>query len=514
MAYLLEEIVRLSLSTLSLSVGFCLILTLLKVLQLYWKKKELIKIYESFPGPPSHWLYGHNHKIRQEEELNTLLSWSEKYSPVFTRWFGGFMPVLVITHPDFAKAVFGRGDPKGMTSYGPLVPWIGKGLLVLDGPKWFKHRRLLTPAFHYDVLKPYVTLISDSTKVMLDKWEQLIMQKKSVELFEHVSLMTLDSIMKCAFSCSSNCQVDNDLDYYVRAVYDLTYLVFQRYRCFFYHSDFLYRISPQGRRFHEACRLAHLHTDKIISERKKLLQDERELEKIQKKRYLDFLDILLCTKNENGDGLSDEDVRAEVDTFMFEGHDTTASGISWLLYCMALYPEHQQRCRKEIQEILGDRDTVQWEDLSKMSYTTMCIKESMRLYPPAPAVWRQLSKPITFIDGRSLPKDSLVSVNIYALHWNRSVWKDPEVFDPMRFSPENSSRRHSHAFLPFAAGSRNCIGQQFAMNEMKVALALTLLRFELSPDLAKPPKPIPQLVLKSQNGIHLFLRKLHGDHGN
>ncbi|KAH0618644.1 hypothetical protein JD844_018033 [Phrynosoma platyrhinos] len=99
--------------------------------------------------------------------------------------------------------------------------------------------------------------------------------------------------------------------------------------------------------------------EKVIEERKKSFREEGEIKKIQKRRYLDFLDILLSAKDENGVGLSKEDLRAEVDTFMFEGHDTTASGISWILYAMAQNPEHQQRCREEIKETLGDRDTVQ-----------------------------------------------------------------------------------------------------------------------------------------------------------
>ncbi|XP_010601174.2 cytochrome P450 4B1-like, partial [Fukomys damarensis] len=109
------------------------------------------------------------------------------------------------------------------------------------------------------------------------------------------------------------------------------------------------------------------------------------------------------TQDDSGIKLSDEDLRAEVDTFMFEGHDTTTSGISWFLYCMASQPEHQQRCREEVREILGDQDAFQWDDLGKMTYLTMCIKESFRLYPPVPQVYRQLSKPVDFVDGRSLP---------------------------------------------------------------------------------------------------------------
>ncbi|XP_063807362.1 cytochrome P450 4B1-like, partial [Pseudophryne corroboree] len=102
---------------------------------------------------------------------------------------------------------------------------------------------------------------------------------------------------------------------------------------------------------------------------------------------------------------------------------------------------------------------------------------------------------------------TVVSVNISCIHRNPAVWKDPEVFDPLRFTQENSSARHSHAFVPFAAGPRNCIGQNFAMNEMKVAVALTLNRFELSPDPSKPALKLPQLVLRSKNGIHVFLKK-------
>lgn len=485
----------------------CAGLLLLKATSLLYRWKKLRSAVRDFPGPPSHWLYGHVNQFRRDGfDLDRLMVWVKKYPNAFPLWIGKFVTSLIITNPEYAKAVFGRSDPKASTGYDFLVPWIGKGLLILSGNTWFQHRRLITPGFHYDVLKPYVKLISDSTNVMLDKWDPLCNKEESVELFQYVSLMTLDSIMKCAFSYNSNCQTDND-NSYTGAVYDLASLTQQRIRTFPYHSDLIYYLSPHGLRFRRACQIAHQHTDKVIEQRKKLLEKNEELEKIQQKRHPDFLDILLCSKDENGQGLSDEDLRAEVDTFMFEGHDTTASGISWILYCMAQYPEHQQKCREEIREVLGGRGTMGWEDLSRLPYTTMCIKESLRLYPPVPAVSRELSKPITFFDGRSLPAGSIVSLNIYCIHRNPAVWEDPEVFDPLRFSQENSAKRHSHAFVPFAAGPRNCIGQNFAMNEMKVAVALTLNRFELSPDLSQPPLKLPQLVLRSKNGIHVFLQR-------
>ncbi|KFP75358.1 Cytochrome P450 4B1, partial [Acanthisitta chloris] len=495
---------------LQLSVVLGVIFVLLKVVQFYRERRKLVKALEAFPGPPKHWLYGHNHMIYTEKRLHQIVSWGEEYPYAFPRWFGPVLPSLEIHHPEYAKSILGRTDPKAKVPYELVVPWIGKGLLTSDGAKWFQHRKMLTPAFHYDVLKPYVTLMSDSVKVMLDKWDKKSIERKSVELFQDISLMTLDSLMKCAFSFDSNCQTQSETHYYIKAIYDLTYLLTDRVQNFSF-KDVFYNFTRKGREFQKACKLSHTHTDQVIKDRKLLLSNEKELDKIQKKRHLDFLDILLCSKDANGVGLSDEDLRAEVDTFMFEGHDTTASGISWLFYCMSLHPHYQQRCREEIQGILGDRDTVEWEDLGKMTYTTMCIKESLRLFPPVPAVSRQLSKPITFPDGRSLPAGLLgckIGLNIFGIHRNRDVWEDPEIYDPSRFSPENTAQRHSHAFLPFSAGSRNCIGQQFAMNEIKVALALTLLRFELCPDPSRLPIMIPQVTLRSSNGIHLHLKKI------
>ncbi|NXN18654.1 CP4B1 protein, partial [Indicator maculatus] len=508
MASLLDSVVRPSDVVLQLSVVLGVIFVLLKVAQFYQERKKLTKAMEAFPGPPKHWFYGHNHLVFVDKILYQLVSWAEEYPYAFTRWLGPVVPTLVVHHPEYAKTILGQTGNKPSIPYKFIVPWIGKGLLISSGAKWFQHRKMLTPAFHYDVLKSYAPMVSDSVKVMLDKWEKKSTEGQSVELFEDISLMTLDSIMKCAFSYNSNCQTQSNSDYYIRAVFDLSYLVSERIRNLSY-KDLFYNLTRKGREFQDACKVAHSHTDKVIKERKMLLSNEKELDKIQKKRHLDFLDILLCAKDANGVGLSDEDLRAEVDTFMFAGHDTTASGISWLFYCLSIHPEHQQRCRQEIQEILGDRDTIEWEDLGKMTYSTMCIKESLRLFPPVPAVSRYLSKPITFFDGRSLPAGCQVSVSIFSIHRNRDVWKNPEVYDPLRFSPENSTQRHSHAFLPFSAGSRNCIGQQFAMNEMKVALALTLLRFELCPDPSRPPTLIPQMILRSSNGIHLHLKKIH-----
>ncbi|XP_059195145.1 cytochrome P450 4B1 isoform X2 [Centropristis striata] len=440
------------------------------------------------------------------QDLFKLVRWGQQYPFAFPMWFGPFVSTLTIHHPDYMKTIMTSTEPKDTFAYRFLTAWIGDGLLVSQGQKWFRHRRLLTPAFHYDVLKPYVKLMSDSTKTMLDKWEGYANTNKSFELFGHVSLMTLDTIMKCAFSYKSNCQTDSGTNEYIKAVYEMSYLINMRVRTFPYHNDLIFYLSPHGYRYRKAVKVACSHTEDVIKMRKDTLKEEKELDRIQAKRYLDFLDILLFAKDENDQGLSDEDLRAEVDTFMFEGHDTTASGLSFILYVMACHPEHQKLCREEILQVLDGKDTMEWEDLSKIPYTTMCIKESLRLYPPVPGISRITTKPMTFFDGRTLPAGSHVGMSVFALHRNATVWENPDVFDPLRFLPENVSKRSPHAFVPFSAGPRNCIGQNFAMNELKVATAMTLKKYKLIEDPTLKPKLIPRLVLRSINGIYIKIK--------
>ncbi|CAI5663567.1 unnamed protein product [Oreochromis niloticus] len=490
----------------------CLFVVVYKLTILLAKRREALRNFQAFWGPPPHWLFGHVLEFKQDgTDMDTVVKWGQEYSYVFPIWFGPFLSIINIQHPDYAKTILTSSEPKDDFAYRFIEGWIGNGLLVSEGQKWFRHRRLLTPGFHYDVLKPYLKLMSESAQTMLDKWESYASTNEPFELFKHVSLMTLDSIMKCAFSCYSNCQTEGGTNAYIKAVYDLSFLIDLRLRMFPYHSDLIFHLSPHGFRYRKARQVALSHTEEVIRKRREALREEKELGQIQAKRYLDFLDILLFARDENQQGLSDEDMRAEVDTFMFEGHDTTACGLSFILYCLACNPEHQKICRKEIMEALHDKETMEWEDLSKIPYTTMCIKEALRLYPPVPGISRKTTKTVTFCDGRTVPAGSVVGISVYGIHRNASVWENPNVFDPLRFLPENIAKRSPHAFVPFSAGPRNCIGQNFAMNEMKVVTALTLKRYQLIAEPTMKPKIIPRLVLRSLNGIHIKIKPLDAE---
>ncbi|XP_008047420.1 cytochrome P450 4F6-like [Carlito syrichta] len=436
------------------------------------------------------------------------------FRDVHTWWIGPVCPVLRLVHPKFVAPLLqapGTIAPKDTTFYGFLKPWLGDGLLLSAGDKWKCHRRMLTPAFHFNILKPYVQIFNKSAGIMHAKWQRLASEGSArLEMFEHISLMTLDNLQKCVFSFDNNCQ-ENPSEY-IAAILELSALLSKRHQQIFLYMDFLYYLTPDGRRFRRACDLVHAFTDAVIQERRRTLTSQGVDEFLKAKakaKTLDFIDVLLMSKDENGKELSDEDIRAEADTFMFGGHDTTACGLSWVLYNLARHPEYQECCRQEVRELLRDREPkeIEWEDLAQLPFLTMCLKESLRLHPPVPAISRCCRQDVALPDGRVIPKGNICTISIFGLHHNPSVWPDPEVYDPFRFNPENSQKRSPLAFIPFSAGSRNCIGQTFAMTEMKVVLALTLLRFRVLPDDTEPRRK-PELVLRTESGLWLRVEPL------
>uniref|UniRef100_A0A452G8S9 Uncharacterized protein n=1 Tax=Capra hircus TaxID=9925 RepID=A0A452G8S9_CAPHI len=454
-----------------------------------------------FPQPPKrNWFLGHLGLVSVGSRLRGMQ-------------IPGWEPPLPTKRPS-SPPLLAAITPKNVIFYNFLKPWLGEGSFFahsLAGDKWSSHRRLLTPAFHFNILKPYMKIFTKSADIMHAKWQRLITEGHThLDMFEHISLMTLDSLQKCVFSYDSNCQ-EKPSDY-IAAILELSALVAKRYQQLFLHMDFLYYLTPDGRRFRRACRLVHDFTGAVIQERRCTLPKEDIgdfLKAKEKTKTLDFIDVLLLTKDEDGKGLSDEDIRAEADTFMFEGHDTTASGLSWVLYNLAKHPEYQERCRQEVQELLKDRESkeIEWDDLAQLPFLTMCIKESLRLHPPVTVISRRCTQDIMLPDGRVIPKGVICLISIFGTHHNPSVWPDPEVYDPLRFEPENIKGRSPLAFIPFSAGPRNCIGQAFAMTEMKVVLALTLLRFRVLPD-EEEPRRKPELILRAEGGLWLRMELL------
>ncbi|ELT98568.1 hypothetical protein CAPTEDRAFT_130691 [Capitella teleta] len=388
--------------------------------------------------------------------------------------FLGPLPTVAMVHPETAKEILKTAEPKPTNLgavYNFIFPWLGEGLLVAGGKRWARNRKLLTPAFHFDILKPYVAVNNLCTDVFLGKLDE--MNDRYFEVFNEISLLTFDVILKCAFSYDIDCQKQGHP--YVKAVSELGAALPERVLNPLLYPYMFFILTPMGRKFRRNCNYVHRVADDIIRSRRKALKEN--LSKTGD-RYLDFLDILLTAKDPTGKGLTDKEIRQEVDTFMFEGHDTTASSISWALYSLASNPDCMQKCQEEVDRVLQGRDddNILWNDLSELKYLNLCIKESLRMHTTVPFIQRITTKDC-YVDGFLIPKHTSISLPLYTILHHPDVWKKPMEFIPERFSSENTDKMGSHAFVPFSAGPRNCIGQNFAMHEMKVILARVIRRF-------------------------------------
>ncbi|KAF4026120.1 hypothetical protein G4228_018325 [Cervus hanglu yarkandensis] len=229
--------------------------------------------------------------------------------------------------------------------------------------------------------------------------------------------------------------------------------------------DLVFYMFKDGREHRRSLKIVHDFTNNVITERVNEMKRHEEGTSNDKEKDFPphktkcraFLDLLLNVTDDQGNKLSHEDIREEVDTFMFEGHDTTASAINWSLYLLGSYPEVQQKVDSELEEVFGKSDRpVTLEDLKKLKYLECVIKESLRLFPPVPFFARNLTQDCEVV-GYKIVQGSQVIILPYALHRDPKYFPDPEEFKPERFFPENSKGRHTYAYVPFSAGPRNCI---------------------------------------------------------
>jgi len=179
--------------------------------------------------------------------------------------------------------------------------------------------------------------------------------------------------------------------------------------------------------------------------------------------------------------LDDRQLNDNLFLFFLAGHETSATALTWALYEMAKNPEVQKKAREEVITIVGKNKTPSWDDLNKLEYIHMILKETLRLWDPVIAISRSTDKQVT-IGNYKIPKDTLVMLSLYSIHHHPDIWPEPYKFDPERFTQDNSQNRHPYAWLPFSAGPRSCLGNKFSLLEMKLTLALILQKFQFELD--------------------------------
>ncbi|GAB6033127.1 Cytochrome P450 4V2 [Chamberlinius hualienensis] len=489
---------------------FAAILLLIYVKLKYFKSR-LESMLLNVPGPDYNVFVGNLMRFRggREEVYRTLCSICDEFrdSPIVRIWLGKNVR-LYLTKAESAEVIASDSSHniKGY-AYRWTSPWFRDGLILSTGNKWFQRRRMLTPSFHFQILEQFRVIMNEHT-VTLTK---LLGENKDnyCDVYPYATRASLDIICETAMGVKLGCQGEKS-HYYLAAVSGITECVAKRLYSVFLQNDFLYQYSETGQRQKEILKVLHNFTTKVIKERKAQYKERKSAgteeaeNEFGQKRRLAFMDMLLeCQDKDNS--IDDFGIQEEVDMFMFAGHDTTSSGISWTLYNIARFPEIQQKIHDELDIVLGSEpvDDISSESLKDLRYLECVIKESLRLFPPVPFFSRMLQKD-TVICGYTVPASTNVTFLVQQIHTDPKHWPDPHTFDPDRFLPHNAAHRHPYAFIPFSAGSRNCIGQRFAMMELKTVMAHVLHRYTLKTETKlETVKKLGEFVLRPSGGLWL-----------
>lgn len=436
--------------------------------------------------------------------------------PLFRLWIGQ-EPVVCIWKPEMVEIVLGDSFLLEKSyHYDFLRPWLGNGLLTSPGRIWKPRRKLLVPSFHFHILQAFVPVFDRKSKHLVRNIQRKLTEAigndrldypgenrvtKVVDITPVITACTLDAICETIMGVSIDAQ-ENPNNEYCQSVYIVGETFLERIIQPQYWLDIVFKFTKLGRLYNYHLNKLHTFTRTVIQEKKreklngctnvsqptssippklKVLEKTsvdsfQESKKDAPKLPKAFLDLLLDKLNSSGEQkLTDEEIREEVDTFMFEGHDTTAMALSWTLFLLGHNQEAQKKLQTEVDELFesefldDERSELDLEKIKKLKYLDCVIKEALRLCPSVPFIGRQTTRNLKLGDY-VVPPGSVVFVLIYQLHRNSEIFPNPEKFDPDRFLPENTIGRHPYAYVPFSAGPRNCIGQKFAMAEMKTIL--------------------------------------------
>ncbi|KAF4531058.1 hypothetical protein B566_EDAN019032, partial [Ephemera danica] len=338
----------------------------------------------------------------------------------------------------------------------PTVPFFGNALMFAKpsiGAKWHSRRKLLTPAFHFSILEQFVPVFCDKTRVLVEKLKSAAsVNPDGFDIVPYVTMCALDIICQTAMGYSLDVQEGKNQTY-VSAVTEMGELVYYRNKRPWLFPNWTFYWTHAGRQYKRCLKTLHAFTDMVIQKRREErkgnktenYEENEEKDNIGRKKRIAFLDLLLKCSDEDPT-FDDKEMRAEVDTFMFAGHDTTGMLLSFILHYLSAYPEIQSRCVEELDDIFcgSDRD-LNISDLGNMKYLERVIKETLRLQPPAWFVGRRLEKNMKFDGYDAFPANTVIHVNIFSIHRNPEIYPDPEKFDPDRFLPENCVGRHPYA---------------------------------------------------------------------
>jgi cytochrome P450 family 110 len=422
--------------------------------------------------------------------LETLEHNAQKYGDCYTARFGGFGPTVVLTQPEAIEAVMTAPNDlfESGPSNAPLLPFLGNNsILMLDGKAHQRERKLLTPPFHGERLKTYGQAICEITHQVTERWhlgQTFSMRRVIQEISLRVIMRTVLGVHEGERAEQLRLHLDKMLNFFEQPL----------------SSVFLFIPSLQkdwG---------AWSSWGKIERQLKQI--DNLLFAEIQERRANpnllgdDILSLMMTAQDEEGHSMTDQELRDEMMTLLFAGHETTATAIAWAIYWIHYLPEVGQKLQQELDELEENCDPV---TVARLPYLSAICDETLRIYPVGLFTFlRTLKKPWTLM-GREFEAGTQLSPCIYLLHHRSDLYPKPDQFRPDRFLERPFSL---YEYIPFGGGNRRCLGMAFALFEMKLVLFGILSKWQLEVKSNKPIKPVRRgFTMAPEKGVPMRVVK-------
>ncbi|MCX7551655.1 cytochrome P450 [Xanthomarina sp. F2636L] len=410
----------------------------------------------------------------------------EAQGDVFRLKIGLSNSVVFVRDAAFAEYVLQKNQKnytKSKIQTEDLVKYIGKGLLTSEGELWKKQRKLIQPAFHKKQLE---NLLESIKNAILTEYKK-IRTNTSINVFPILNDLAFQTVVKSLFSSAASQEDINRLQFITEAAQRMLVKELRQP-----YLGWWFRWSGEIKK--------HLDLTQEARQILKRIVNERRLSQIKEN---DLLDMLLDAKYDDGSSMEEEQLIDEILILFTAGHETTSNALTFITQLLALHPEWQEKIYNERLEIT-EQSTDLMDMVSKSKVCQQVIEEAMRLYPPVYFIDRVNIEPDHF-KGLDFEAKSNLLFSVYEIHRHPKLWEQPTQFLPERF--QDGSRKFSSQYFPFGAGPRKCIGNNFAMFEMIIAVSELISVYKINPNF-ETIDVTPLITLKPKNAFLTFEKRI------
>jgi cytochrome P450 len=432
----------------------------------------------------------------RRDPLGTITRAAQTHGDLVQFRFGP-LRAYVPVRPEYVQHILvdhHRNYSKRTRGYDALRLLLGNGLVTSEGEFWKRQRRIAQPAFHRQRIAGFADSMAELTQERADLWRAHAASGKPLDIAREMTDLTLRIVSRTLLSApidDANASIGEAVD-----------------RMNAYARDMMtnplsvphWVPTRRNRDFRRLSGQLDTLVRGVIESRRQTGDDPGDL-----------LSMLMEARDDDGSGMTDDQLRDEVMTIFLAGHETTANSMSWTLLLLSEHPDVRRRLQAELDEVLGGRLPT-FEDLSSLPYTNCVVQEAMRLYPPAWSIGRRAEED-DVIDGYVIHKNALMILSPWVTHRSPALWDNPEGFDPDRFGPD-AAKRHRYAYFPFGGGPRQCIGNGFAMMEAQIILATLMSQFDVELVSGARPKPDAFITLQPRGGLSMFVRPVRPRSGS